>query len=118
MKIGMIGAGYVGLVTAACLSDFGHKVICFDNNEKKISGLNDGDVPIFEPGLDLLIKKNVAADRLYFNSNMKDCIDSLDVLFVAVDTPTRRADGQADLNSLFSAIKEIANISKDKKLLR
>ena len=73
-------------------------------------------MPIFEPGLDLLIK-NVAADRLYFNSNMKDCIDSLDVLFVAVDTPTRRADGQADLNSLFSAIKEIANISKDKKIV-
>ena len=66
MKIGMIGAGYVGLVTAACLSDFGHKVICFDNN-KKISGLNDGDVPIFEPGK-LLIKKNVLLIGL-FNSN-------------------------------------------------
>ena len=117
MKIGMIGTGYVGLVTAACLSDFGHEVICFDTNKKKISGLNKGAVPIFEPGLDLLINKNVSADRLHFNSNLKECIHSLNVLFVAVDTPTRRADGQADLDSLLRAIKEITDISKDDKII-
>ena len=117
MKLGMIGTGYVGLVTAACLSDFGHTVICVDKDLEKIKNLNNGNIPIYEPGLDLLIKKNVSGDRLFFRSSLETFIDDLDVLFVAVDTPTRRVDGQADLNSLLAAIQEVSMLSTNNKVI-
>jgi len=117
MKLGLLGTGYVGLVTGACLSDFGHHVICLDKNEKKISSLKKGVIPIYEPGLGSLIKKNVEAGRLEFGTDLTLYISKLDVIFLAVGTPTRRADGQADLESLLSAIKEVSDLSPKGKVI-
>ena len=117
MNIGILGAGYVGLVTGACSSDFGHNVVCCDKSKKKVSLLKKNVIPIYEPGLESLIEKNVKASRLRFESDLKKCIDQMDVIFVAVDTPSRRVDGQADLESLFSAVDEISKIAKKNKVI-
>ncbi|GHG97733.1 UDP-glucose dehydrogenase family protein [Pseudodonghicola xiamenensis] len=108
MKIAMIGTGYVGLVSGVCFSDFGHEVICVDKTPEKIEMLKAGQVPIFEPGLDALIEKNVAAGRLSFSTDLAAAVDGAEAVFIAVGTPTRRGDGHADLSYVMAAAEEIA----------
>jgi UDPglucose 6-dehydrogenase len=108
MRISMIGAGYVGLVSGACFADFGHDVICVDQNEQKINALRDGQIPIFEPGLDVLVADNMEAGRLQFTTDLTAAVTSADVVFIAVGTPSRRGDGHADLSYVYSAAASIA----------
>ena len=108
MKITMIGSGYVGLVSGACFSDFGHDVVCVDKDETKIAALEAGRMPIFEPGLDQLVASNVKAGRLSFTTDLKAGVAGADAVFIAVGTPSRRGDGHADLSYVFAAAKEIA----------
>ncbi len=107
MKIAMIGTGYVGLVSGVCFSDFGHDVICVDKSAEKIGALQRGEVPIFEPGLDQLMAKNVAAGRLSFTLDLPAAVAGADAVFIAVGTPTRRGDGHADLSYVMQAAAEI-----------
>lgn len=105
----MIGTGYVGLVTGACLAEFGHRVTCMDLDVDKISRLNNGEIPIYEPGLDALVAKNVKDDRLKFSSDMADCVPTAQAVFIAVGTPSsRRGGGHADLTYIYAAAKDIA----------
>lgn len=109
MKITMIGTGYVGLVTGTCLAEFGHHVTCVDKIEKKIDALLNGHIPIYEPGLDDLVKKNVDEGRLTFTTDLSKAIPQAHAVFIAVGTPTsRRGDGYADLTYIYAAAKEIA----------
>lgn len=108
MRIAIIGTGYVGLVSGVCLSDFGHQVTCIDKAVDKIAQLNRGEAPIFEPGLDDLIAKNVAAGRLHFTTDTEGPVANADVVFLAVGTPSRRSDGHADLTYVFAAAREVA----------
>ncbi|WP_291730883.1 UDP-glucose/GDP-mannose dehydrogenase family protein [Leisingera sp. F5] len=108
MRIAMIGTGYVGLVSGVCFSDFGHDVICVDKDDGKIARLQAGEVPIYEPGLDQLMEKNVAAGRLSFTSDLAAAVDGAEAVFIAVGTPTRRGDGHADLTYVMAAAEEIA----------
>lgn len=108
MKITMIGTGYVGLVSGVCLSDFGHDVTCIDKDPDKIAMLERGEIPIYEPGLDLLMKKNVDAGRLRFSGDLARGVADADAVFIAVGTPTRRGDGHADLSYVMAAAEEIA----------
>ena len=117
MRIGILGAGYVGLVTGACLSDFGHNVVCIDKDHEKIDNLKNSILPIYEPGLDTLIEKNVEANRLHFGTDLMSHIKSLEVIFVAVDTPSGRVAGEADLENFFNAIKELHLIADRGKLV-
>jgi len=112
MKIVMIGTGYVGLVSGVCFSDFGHDVVCVDKDADKIDRLNKGEVPIFEPGLDRLMHKNVEAGRLSFTLDLTKALEDAEAVFIAVGTPTRRGDGHADLSYVFAAAEEIARIAK------
>src|ERR1700734_1308861 len=104
MRIAMIGTGYVGLVSGACFSDFGHQVTCVD----KIAALRRGEIPIFEPGLDALVASNVKAGRLDFSTDLAAPVAEADAVFIAVGTPSRRGDGHADLSYVHSAAREIA----------
>lgn len=104
----MIGAGYVGLVSAACFSEFGWTVTCIDKDADRISRLHKGEVPIFEPGLDNLVERNSAAGRLRFSTDLRAVVADTDLLFLAVGTPMRRGDGHADLSYIFAAVEEIA----------
>ena len=97
MKIVIIGSGYVGLVSGACLADFGHTVTCVDNDASKIAALERGMVPIFEPGLESLVAHNTRDGRLSFTTNLADPLADADAVFIAVGTPARRGDGHADL---------------------
>ncbi len=108
MKIAMIGTGYVGLVSGVCLSDFGHEVVCVDNNPDKLALLRAGKTPIFEPGLDVLMAKNAGAGRLSFTGDLKEATKGADAVFIAVGTPSRRGDGHADLSFVFGAVREVA----------
>jgi len=108
MKITMIGSGYVGLVSGACFSDFGHDVVCVDKDARKIDALQAGRMPIYEPGLDQLVATNVAAGRLTFTTDLATAVAGADAIFIAVGTPSRRGDGHADLTYVFEATKEIA----------
>jgi UDPglucose 6-dehydrogenase len=108
MKITMIGTGYVGLVSGVCFSDFGHDVVCVDKDPRKIDMLNAGEVPIYEPGLDLLMAKNVEAGRLSFTTDLASAVGWRDAIFIAVGTPTRRGDGHADLTYVMAAAEEVA----------
>jgi UDPglucose 6-dehydrogenase len=108
MRIAMIGAGYVGLVSGACFSDFGHHVSCIDNDEEKVAALNSGEIPIYEPGLADLVASNVRQGRLTFGSDMKAAVGNAEVVFIAVGTPSRRGDGHADLSYVYAAAVEIA----------
>jgi UDPglucose 6-dehydrogenase len=108
MRIAMIGAGYVGLVSGACFSDFGHHVICIDSDEEKIAALKSGEIPIHEPGLADLVAGNVKQGRLAFGNDMKSAVGSAEVVFIAVGTPSRRGDGHADLSYVYAAAREIA----------
>jgi UDPglucose 6-dehydrogenase len=107
MKIAMIGTGYVGLVSGVCFSDFGHDVICVDKDPSKIARLKGGEVPIYEPGLEALMQKNVAAGRLAFTTDLAEAVDGAEAVFIAVGTPTRRGDGHADLTYVMAAAGEI-----------
>ena len=111
MKITIVGTGYVGLVSGACLSDFGHQVVCVDKNLERIQDLKKGIIPIYEPGLDILVKKNVKSRRLTFTDNIDDSLRSSEVVFIAVGTPSRRGDGGADLSYVHEAAQEIAKMS-------
>jgi len=108
MRVAMIGAGYVGLVSGACFADFGHRVICVDKESRKIDRLTRGDMPIFEPGLDRLVASNMAEGRLSFSTDVAAAVAQADVVFIAVGTPSRRGDGHADLSYIFAAAREIA----------
>ena len=108
MKITMIGTGYVGLVSGVCFSDFGHEVICVDKDQGKIDKLRAGGVPIYEPGLDDVMARNIAAGRLSFTDDLKTAVDGADAVFLAVGTPTRRGDGHADLTYVHAAAREVA----------
>ena len=107
MKIAMIGTGYVGLVSGVCFSDFGHDVVCVDKDPAKIDRLNAGEIPIFEPGLQALMAKNVNAGRLSFTLDLASAVAGADAVFIAVGTPTRRGDGHADLTYVMVAAAEI-----------
>ena len=108
MHIAMIGSGYVGLVSGACLADFGHNVVCVDKDAESISALNRGDVPIFEPGLNDLIVSNTRQGRLAFASELAPAVAAAGAVFIAVGTPSRRGDGHADLSYVYTAAREIA----------
>ena len=108
MKIAMIGTGYVGLVSGVCLSDFGHDVVCVDKDAGKIARLEAGEIPIYEPGLDAVMARNVAAGQLRFTTDLSAAVDGADAVFIAVGTPTRRGDGHADLTYVMAAAEEIA----------
>nr|MDJ0514581.1 UDP-glucose/GDP-mannose dehydrogenase family protein [Methyloceanibacter sp.] len=113
MKICMIGAGYVGLVSAACFSDFGWNVVCVDKDEGRLAQLLQGEIPIYEPGLDDLVARNVAAGRIRFSDSLSDSVKDADVVFLAVGTPVRRGDGYADLTYVFEAVEELAPHIRD-----
>lgn len=113
MKVVMVGTGYVGLVSGACFSDFGHHVVCVDKDPEKIATLNSGGIPIYEPGLDDLVAKNVDAGRLQFTCDLESAMKSADAVFIAVGTPSRRGDGHADLSFVYAAAKEISQHMTD-----
>ncbi|MGE0180569.1 MAG: UDP-glucose/GDP-mannose dehydrogenase family protein [Sphingomonas sp.] len=108
MRIAIIGTGYVGLVSGACFSDFGHEVICVDKDAAKVEALRQGVMPIFEPGLDNLVARNVAGQRLSFSTDLATAVDGAEAIFIAVGTPSRRGDGHADLSYVHDAAREIA----------
>jgi UDPglucose 6-dehydrogenase len=108
MRIAMIGAGYVGLVSGTCFSDFGHHVVCVDIDEAKVAALKRGEMPIYEPELADLVASNVRQGRLTFGSDVKSAVGGADVIFIAVGTPSRRGDGHADLSYVYAAAREIA----------
>ena len=108
MRIAMIGTGYVGLVSGACFADFGHEVTCIDKDSSKIDGLNSGRMPIWEPGLEELVKANVERERLAFTTDLRDGVGGAEAIFIAVGTPARRGDGHADLTYVFAAARELA----------
>jgi UDPglucose 6-dehydrogenase len=108
MKIVLVGAGYVGLVSAACFAEFGLSVVCVDNDEGKIERLRRGQIPIFEPGLDALVEGNVESGRLTFTTDLKASVNDAAPVFIAVGTPSRRGDGHADLTHVYGAAREIA----------
>jgi len=110
MRVTMIGTGYVGLVSGACFADFGHVVTCVDKDASKIERLEQGIMPIYEPGLDKLVEQNVKAERLFFTTDPTDAIRNADAVFIAVGTPSRRGDGHADLSYVYGAAEEIADL--------
>ena len=113
MKIAMIGSGYVGLVSGVCFADFGHKVTCVDVDADKITRLQSGIMPIYEPGLQDLVAKNMREKRLSFTTSLKEGMEKADAVFIAVGTPSRRGDGHADLTYVYQAAEEIAHAIKD-----
>ncbi|WP_167073350.1 UDP-glucose dehydrogenase family protein [Sphingomonas vulcanisoli] len=117
MRITMIGTGYVGLVSGACFSDFGHDVICVDKDAAKIEKLEAGVMPIYEPGLDALVATNVKAGRLSFTTDLAAGVADADAVFIAVGTPSRRGDGHADLSYVYAASEEIAKAVKGKTVI-
>lgn len=112
MRIAIVGSGYVGLVSGACLADFGHEVTCIDSNADKIAALEQGVMPIYEPGLDQLVASNVKAKRLMFTTDLEGPVSRAEAVFIAVGTPSRRGDGHADLSYVYSVAREIARSVK------
>jgi UDPglucose 6-dehydrogenase len=110
MRIAMIGTGYVGLVSGACFADFGHRVCCVDKDASKIEGLNAGIMPIWEPGLEALVKANAERGRLTFTTDLPSAVEDAEAVFIAVGTPARRGDGHADLTYVFEAVRELAKV--------
>ena len=110
MRIAMIGTGYVGLVSGTCLADFGHHVTCVDKDAGKIEGLHAGRMPIWEPGLEALVKANVDRGRLEFTTELAEAVKDAEAVFIAVGTPSRRGDGHADLSYVFAAAEELAGL--------
>ncbi|THD64670.1 UDP-glucose/GDP-mannose dehydrogenase family protein [Phenylobacterium sp.] len=110
MHVAMIGTGYVGLVSGACFADFGHTVTCIDKDAGKIERLQAGGIPIYEPGLDVLVAQNVKAGRLFFSTDATEAVRGADAVFIGVGTPSRRGDGYADLSYVYAAAEEIAGL--------
>ncbi len=108
MRIGMVGTGYVGLVSGTCFAEFGIDVVCVDKDATKIERLKKGDVPIFEPGLEDLLDRQIKAGRIHFTTNLDEAVKGADAVFIAVGTPPRQSDGHADLSYVYQAAKEIA----------
>jgi len=113
MQITILGAGYVGLVSAACFAEFGHKVVCIDKDAARVAALQKGEIPIFEPGLDELVARNIANGTLRFDTALPPALKQSDAVFIAVGTPARRGDGYADLTYVYGAVEEVAqNLSR------
>ena len=108
MRLAVIGAGYVGLVSGACFADFGHTVVCIDRDAEKIAALRRGELPIFEPGLDALVANNAGQGRLAFTTDLAEGVRGAEAIFIAVGTPSRRGDGHADLSYVYAAAREAA----------
>ena len=118
MKLCMIGTGYVGLVSGVCFSDLGNEVICVDKDINKIKNLKDGKIPIYEPGLDELVKKNIKNKRLSFSNDLNKSVRKSDIIFICVGTPTKRGGSSADLSQVFGVAKELSkNINKYKIII-
>ena len=118
MKLCMIGTGYVGLVSGVCFSDVGNTVYCVDKDKKKIDELNKGNVPIYEPGLEEILKKNYKQNRLKFTTDLKKAVSSSDIIFICVGTPTKKNSNNADLSQVYSVAKEISkSINKFKIII-
>ena len=117
MKLCMIGTGYVGLVSGVCFSDVGNIVYCVDKDKKKIEELNKGNVPIYEPGLEEILKKNYKQNRLKFTTDLKKAVSSSDIIFICVGTPTKKNSNSADLKYVFSVAKELKKIIKSYKII-
>lgn len=113
MRVAIIGTGYVGLVSGACFADFGHEVVCVDKDASKVETLRSGGIPIYEPGLDVLIQRSVREGRLRFTLDLDEAVSGADAVFIAVGTPSRRGDGFADLSYVYAAAEEIAGQIKD-----
>src|SRR3989344_6204659 len=114
--LAFIGAGYVGLVSGTCLAEIGHTVVLVDNNESKIEKLKNGHIPIYEPGLEDLVKKNVKEGRLTFTTSLKKAVEQSEVIFIAVNTPPM-ANGKADLSYVAGATREIAEAATSYKVI-
>jgi len=112
MKLAMVGTGYVGLVSGTCFAEFGIDVVCVDKDASKIDTLNNGGIPIFEPGLEDLVEKQVKAGRLSFTTNLPDAVKNADAVFIAVGTPPRKEDGHADLTYVYQATREVAELAE------
>ncbi|WP_321389353.1 UDP-glucose/GDP-mannose dehydrogenase family protein [Emcibacter sp.] len=110
MRVTVVGTGYVGLVSGTCFSEFGHEIICVDKDADKIERLKAGEIPIYEPGLDQLVEKNVREKRLHFTTDLAEAVPGSDAVFIAVGTPSRRGDGHADLSYVYAAAEEIARL--------
>ena len=118
MKLCMIGTGYVGLVSGVCFSDLGNDVICVDKDNNKNNNLKNGKIPIYEPGLEELVKKNINNNRLNFSSNLKESVRKSDIIFICVGTPTKKNSNSADLSQVYSVGKEISkSINKFKIII-
>lgn len=113
MKIAVIGTGYVGLVSGTCFSEYGHHVTCVDKDASKIEALKQGIIPIFEPGLDIMVARNQSQGLLHFTTSLQEAMDGAEAVFIAVGTPSRRGDGHADLQYVFAAVEELADYIKD-----
>ena len=117
MKLCMIGTGYVGLVSGVCFSDIGNTVYCVDKNKKKIDLLNKGNIPIYEPGLDEILRKNYNQKRLIFTTDLKKAVSNSDIIFICVGTPTKKNSNSADLKFVFSVAKELKKLIKNYKII-
>ena len=117
MKLCMIGTGYVGLVSGVCFSDLGNDVICVDKDINKIKNLKKGIIPIYEPGLEELVKKNYKSGRLVFTSDLKEAVNKSNIIFICVGTPTKKNSYATDLNQIYSVAKEISNYIKSSKII-
>ena len=118
MKLCMIGTGYVGLVSGVCFSDLGNDVICVDKDDNKINNLKNGKIPIYEPGLEELVRKNIQNKRLNFSTNLKESVRKSDIIFICVGTPTKKNRNSADLSQVYSVGKEISkSINKFKIII-
>src|ERR1700704_5349415 len=116
MKLTIIGTGYVGLVTGTCFAEVGHQVVCVDNNEEKVKLLQGGGIPIYEPGLEELVEKNVAAGRLSLTASTREGVEKSDIIFIAVPTPPL-ADGSVDLSFIEGVAREIAGAMNSYKIV-
>ena len=117
MKLCMIGTGYVGLVSGTCFADIGNQVYCVDKDINKIKKLNSGVSPIYEPGLDELIKKNFIAKRLIFTTDLKKAVNESDIIFICVGTPNKKGTLKVDLSFVYKCVREILSHTKKRKLL-
>ena len=117
MKLCMIGTGYVGLVSGTCFADIGNQVYCVDKDKTKIDDLNSGNLPIYEPGLNELIKKNYSAKRLFFSTDIKKAVNASDIIFICVGTPNMKGSLKVDLSFVYKSIKEIIFVSNSKKII-
>ena len=117
MKLCMIGTGYVGLVSGVCFSDLGNTVYCVDKDQKKIDLLNNDNIPIYEPGLEEILKRNHKQKRLIFTSDLKKAVESSDIIFICVGTPTKKNSNSADLKYVFNVVDELKNIISKYKII-